>query len=222
MSELVDDRVYILERYEDGSFHLDAELNLAELAHGVPGFGDRITLSVHGVGISVVEVVARYFVRHIDESSGREWTAWFVVVEPVELKEADALFEAIGKIYRTRARNRPPPQLPVTPALNVAPQAPRDEFKEWEKKHAAREKHRPIHRLNAPQVRALRFLADHPDCLTSDVVPNAGEKTMEALAKVGCVRAGGKDYRGKREWHVTAEGRAELQREETWRNWKFN
>lgn len=99
---------------------------------------------------------------------------------------------------------------------------PRDELKHWQRQQEERDKHRPIHKLNAPQMRALRFMIDHPDLMTSDLIPRAAEKTMEALAKAGCLRPGGKDYRGHREWHVTDEGRAEVQREDTYKNWVFD
>ncbi|MFF0919067.1 helix-turn-helix transcriptional regulator [Rhizobium leguminosarum] len=92
---------------------------------------------------------------------------------------------------------------------------------EWKARSRERDKYRPLHRLDAREERVLRFMIAHTDHLTVDLIPQAGEKTMEALAKVGVVRSGGKDYRGMRDWSVTDEGRAEVERIDTWTNWKF-
>lgn len=91
----------------------------------------------------------------------------------------------------------------------------------WEAKNRERDKYRPLHRLDVREQRILRFMISHPDHLTVDLIPQAGEKTMEMLAKVGVVRPGAKDHRGMRDWSVTDEGRAEVERIDTWTNWKF-
>ncbi|MGO8282177.1 helix-turn-helix transcriptional regulator [Rhizobium ruizarguesonis] len=96
-----------------------------------------------------------------------------------------------------------------------------DAWGKWEAKDREREKHRPLHRLDAREQRILRFMIAHPDHLTVELIPQAGEKTMETLAKVGVVRPGAKDSRGMREWSVTDEGRAEVKRIDTYRNWQF-
>ena len=64
-------------------------------------------------------------------------------------------------------------------------------------------------------------MIDHPQYMTVDAIPQAGEKTMESLSKVGVVRPGGKDENGARVWLVTDEGRDEIVRTDTWKNWKF-
>jgi predicted DNA-binding transcriptional regulator AlpA len=108
----------------------------------------------------------------------------------------------------------------ATPVVAVSPKASADdEFKNWERKQRVRDKHRPLHNLDAREERILRFMIDHPEYMTTDAIPNAGEKTMEDLMKRGVVRPGGKDHAGSREWFVTDEGRAEIVRTDTWRNW---
>ncbi|WP_376742150.1 helix-turn-helix transcriptional regulator [Ensifer canadensis] len=97
----------------------------------------------------------------------------------------------------------------------------RNTFAWWKAREAERDKHRPHHNLTAPEQRALRFMIDHPEYLTADLIPRVGDKTLEGMAKVGVVRPGGKDHRGFREWHVTDGGRAEIDRIDTWTNWKF-
>ncbi len=97
----------------------------------------------------------------------------------------------------------------------------RNTFDWWKARQAERDKHRPHHRLDVREERILRFMLAHPEHTTVDLIPRAGEKTLEALTKVGVVGPGGKDHRGFRTWFVTDEGRAEIDRTDTWRNWKF-
>ncbi|MNL80627.1 hypothetical protein D3C87_2075310 [compost metagenome] len=62
----------------------------------------------------------------------------------------------------------------------------------------------------------------HAECTTTDMIPQVGEKTLETMQqRAGVVRPGGKDHSGRRQWFVTDEGRAEIDRIDTWRNWKF-
>jgi hypothetical protein len=223
MRNIVDDLVYFLERQKDGRFQIEGEHRLADLHNNVPGFGDRITLAIDGVGTSIMEVVGRYFVRHLDEASDSEWIAWFIIVQSVDLQEADDLLEAVSEHYAKFVRDRPPQKRERAPRVNATPtHDDRRGIERWRRQDAERQKHHPVHKLDKPQMRALRFLADHPECTTVDLIPNAGEKTMEVLSKVGCVRPGGKDNRGFREWHITDEGRAELQREAAYKNWSFD
>ncbi|MBB4272819.1 helix-turn-helix transcriptional regulator [Rhizobium mongolense] len=109
-----------------------------------------------------------------------------------------------------------PPQVSAAPAARE-----HDTFETWKRKSAERDKHRPLHNLDAREERVLRFMIAHAEYPTTDAIPQAGEKTMNALSRVGVVRPGGKDRRGFREWLVTEEGRAEIERTDTWRNWKF-
>jgi predicted DNA-binding transcriptional regulator AlpA len=105
-----------------------------------------------------------------------------------------------------------------------APQVPppeEDAFEKWAAKQRERDKHAPIHNLDAREERVVRFMIAHPECTTVDEIPQAGEKTMEAIANRGVVRAGAKITNGKRQWFVTDEGLAEIERTDTWRNWKF-
>jgi hypothetical protein len=90
----------------------------------------------------------------------------------------------------------------------------------WEYRSAQREKHRPHHRLDAREQQILRFMIANPGKTAVDEIPRAGEKTMEKLLEVGVVRAGGKDDRGHRKWHVSDDGLAEISRIEAYENWK--
>lgn len=97
-----------------------------------------------------------------------------------------------------------------------------DEKEDWQYQYAERKKHHPHHRLDARLEGVLRYMIEHPDSKTVDLIPQAGDKTMEALLKVGVVRTDGKDAQGARQWVVTDEGRTEVERIETYRNWKFS
>ncbi|AIC27056.1 hypothetical protein IE4771_CH01939 [Rhizobium etli bv. mimosae str. IE4771] len=216
MSIIVDDKVYFIQRQKHGSFYLDATFSLSDLGGTVPGFGDRYALAIHKSGTAIAEVVGRYFLRHIDEKAGNEWYAWFIVVQEVSLREQDDLFRIFSTVYKEDIRGNPVKQKRA---------AKRDSeekgFEYWENQDRQREKHAPLHKLDAREQRILRFMIAHPECQTTDMIPEAGEKTMDALAKVGVLRPGAKDHTGQREWFVTDEGRAEVNRIDTWTNWKF-
>ncbi|MBB2832386.1 UNVERIFIED_ORG: hypothetical protein GGD51_002515 [Rhizobium esperanzae] len=100
MPKIIDELVYFLERQEDGKYQIEGEHGLSDLGNTVPSIGDRITLTIHEVGISIMEVVGRHFVRHYDEASDSEWIAWFIIVKSVDLQEADDLFDVINENYR--------------------------------------------------------------------------------------------------------------------------
>ncbi|EJT05686.1 hypothetical protein [Rhizobium sp. CCGE 510] len=99
MPKIIDDLVYFLERQDDGKYQIEGEHLLADLSNTIPGIGDRITLTIHDVGISTVDVIGRHFVRHLDEASDSEWIAWFIIVKSVDLQEADDLFDVINENY---------------------------------------------------------------------------------------------------------------------------
>lgn len=221
MPKIIDDIVYFLERQNDGKYHIEGEHGLTDLGNTIPGFGDRVTLTVHDVGISITEVVGRHFVRHYDEASDSEWIAWFIIVQSVDLQEADDLFDVINENYSQFVKSAPPKCKRAQRIEAGLAHDERSDFQWWQEQDTQRQKYRPLHKLDKPQMRALRFLADHPKCMTVDLIPQCGEKTMEALAKAGCVRSGGKDHRGFREWFVTEEGREEIRRDDTYTNWLF-
>jgi hypothetical protein len=79
-----------------------------------------------------------------------------------------------------------------------------------------RRKNEPRHKLHPREVGALRFMVNHQDCNTIDLIPQAGEHTIGVLVSAGLVRADGKDHRGLKTWRVTKEGRAELDRRDKW------
>ncbi|MBY4589399.1 hypothetical protein [Rhizobium redzepovicii] len=216
MSIIVDDKVYFIERQKNGAYWLDATFSLSDLGGTVPGFGDRYALAIHKSGTAIAEVVGRYFLRHIDEAAGSEWYVWFIVVQQIVLQEQHDLFRIFSTVYKEDIRGNP-----VKQKLAAKKESEERGFEYWEEQDREREKHRPLRRLDAREERVLRFMIAHPDCLTADTIPEAGEKTLEMLAKVGVVRPGAKASRGMREWSVTDEGRAEVKRIDTYRNWKF-
>lgn len=219
---IVDDVVYFVERQADRKYEIDAEYSLSDLGGSIPDFGDRIALTIHDIGSSFMEVVGRYFVRHIDEALNKEWLVWFIVVEPVNLPDADDLFDVISDTYNRFAKTRSAVKREVLPQITPVPgDGNQNYFKWWEEQDSEREARGPVHRLDKPQMRALRFLASHPEIMTVDLIPQCGEKTMEALSKVGCVQPGGEDHRGFRKWFITDEGRAEIKRDDIYQNWVF-
>ncbi|MBB6304686.1 hypothetical protein [Rhizobium leucaenae] len=58
----------------------------------------------------------------------------------------------------------------------------------------------------------LRFMVNHPDCTTPDVIPGAGIYRMEKLAKLGAIVEIDRNSSGARQWIVTDEGRAAVKR----------
>ncbi|MGZ2404852.1 hypothetical protein [Rhizobium ruizarguesonis] len=109
MPKIIDDLVYFLERQADGKYQIEGEHFLADLGNTIPAIGDRITLTIHDVGISIMEVVGRHFVRHFDEASDSEWIAWFIIVQSVDMQEADDLFDAISENYSRYIQGWPLP-----------------------------------------------------------------------------------------------------------------
>lgn len=108
--KIIDDLVYFLERHDDGKYEIEGEHLLSDLGNTVPCVGDRVTMTIHDVGISNMQVVGRHFVRHLDEASDSEWIAWFVIVQSVDLQEADDLFDVINENYGRYIRGLPPPK----------------------------------------------------------------------------------------------------------------
>lgn len=88
------------------------------------------------------------------------------------------------------------------------------------KQEEDRQKNAPRHSLHPREVRALRFMIEHPESNTIDVIPQAGEHTLNVLSTAGLIRSAGKDHRGLKTWRVTKEGRAEIERHDKWANWQ--
>ncbi|MDK1489399.1 hypothetical protein QN219_04925 [Sinorhizobium sp. 7-81] len=97
-------------------------------------------------------------------------------------------------------------------------QRPTSDYADWKaKKLKRREKYRPQLGLDAKLERILRFMADHPDCDTIDMIPHAGPVTIEWLVEKSAVRLVGTDGHALR-YAVTEEGRAELRRLQKWKS----
>jgi hypothetical protein len=107
---------------------------------------------------------------------------------------------------------------------SASPQSAKaNEFEEWDRRSKERDRYLPLFNLNSRLEKVLRFMIGHPES-TTDVIPQAGERTMEALCTFGVVTRGPLNGAGQRTWVATEEGRAEVERIGTWTNscfWPF-
>lgn len=108
----------------------------------------------------------------------------------------------------------------ITAGFNVAAPDGKENLGVWKRRREQRQENKPRLDLRGKQEDVLRFMVDRPDCNTADVIPNAGERTMQELARQGALRETGVDAHGDRRWEVTDEGRDEIKRIDTYRNWK--
>ncbi|WP_434729491.1 hypothetical protein [Rhizobium binae] len=116
MRTVIDETVYLLERNSDGKYDIQGAHSLSDLNNTVPSVGDRITLTIDGDGpTSVMEVVSRHLVRHLDRASNSEWTAWFLMVQGVDQREADELFEVVSEHFSRFVRPDPPVPIKKNP-----------------------------------------------------------------------------------------------------------
>lgn len=83
-------------------------------------------------------------------------------------------------------------------------------------KEEDRKKNAPRHSLDPRDVKALRFMIDHPDCVTIDTIRGAAEHTIAVLFDAGLVRKVGRDAAGAQQWRVTKEGKNEIARRDVW------
>jgi hypothetical protein len=91
-----------------------------------------------------------------------------------------------------------------------------DQQAQLEQRDAQRNQNAPRHRLHPREVKTLRFMIGHPECMTLATIRGAAEHTISVLAEAKLVRGAGKDASGEQQWKVTAEGRAEIQRYDLW------
>lgn len=225
--------VRLFEIEADGALEPILGVDEDYFAGTVPNVGDTVAMwGLHDV-YRFYSVQRRYFidspdadngwciiVRQVESSSQFEnvikaWTAdtkFWREVEAQEAAEERARLNALIQNLKGKGSKPKPP---------VVEESPAESLKAWQHNQAERDKHRPHHNLTAPAERALRFMMEHPEAVTADLIPRVGDKTLEVMAKAGVVKPGGKDHRGQREWFITDEGRAEIERTDTWRNWKF-
>ncbi|TIV98870.1 MAG: hypothetical protein E5V85_09775 [Mesorhizobium sp.] len=90
----------LLERSGDGKFGLRDTLSLESLKNAVPVFGDRIALLLDEGGMSILEVVERYFLEYVEEKSNDHLLTWFVIVKEIDPEYRDDLDESLMEIYR--------------------------------------------------------------------------------------------------------------------------
>lgn len=204
--------VRLFELDKDGALEPILGTNESYFAGTVPTVGDTYSkyVEVEDRWISY-NVQRRIFINSSDGASG-----WFIMVR--KLDDTPLLNHAVEAWIEDTRFWREAEEQDAFEEHEIAAQT-KGTFEYWKRQQEEREKYRPIHKLNGPQARALRFLSDHPEIHTVDLIPQCGDKTMEVLEKAKCVRPGGKDYRGLREWFITDEGHAELKRIETYRNW---
>lgn len=109
----------------------------------------------------------------------------------------------------------------TTPAPQAISPDPDKEFRDWQKKQEERDRFRPKLNLGAKWERVIRFMIDHPDCATVDLIPQAAEPTMSQMTKLGLIQPAGKDDKGRRKYYLTDFARNEIKLLDTWLNWKF-
>lgn len=159
-------------------------------------------------------VQRRYFVNSIQNDHG-----WCVIVRETE---SAPQMEAVVKEWSEETRFwrdvQRQERLEEHEALASTPGTIEHSVRQREE----RAKHRPHHGLNGPEIRGLRFMADNPKIKTTDKIPDVGARRMKRLLDKGLVRADGKTALGVQKWSITAEGRAEIKREEIYQSWGRN
>ncbi|OQP87584.1 hypothetical protein BTR14_03175 [Rhizobium rhizosphaerae] len=153
----------------------------------------------------------RYLRQRLDE--------WMLSLDPnpAPLASARGFFASSRGVAGGHSENNLAPRSQL---MNEIPQ-PESALTAWKRKNEERQRHAPRHKLKSNYVQVLKFLANHPEGQTVGTIPLAGEKTIEHLAKLGLVQAGNRDLMGDREWHLSKEGKAEVDRIYRYETWKF-
>lgn len=104
-ADQIADSVMLLERGNDGKFALRDTISLEALRNNIPVFGDRIALLIDQGGMSIVEVVERYFLEYIEEErvetaetldrENRDPAYWTFERKEILRKEREARLAAI-------------------------------------------------------------------------------------------------------------------------------
>lgn len=192
---------YTIRLYEllpDGDLEALSGGPIEQYGNSCPNVGDTIAkYDVLAETFKFYNVQRRMFIDSADGDEG-----WAILIRPID---ASALMTAVADEW-----------LDETKFWREV-----DEKDDWQYQHAERQKHFPHHRLDARLESVLRYMIENPDYKTVDLIPRAGERTMEILHGLGILKAGGVNAQGARQWEVTDEGRAEVECIDTYRNWKF-
>lgn len=237
--------VRIFEIQADGKIEPLMGSDVGFFGGSCPNVGDTFgKVNVLDDTFSFYSVQRRVFVDSCDGDEG-----WAVIVRPIEesalLNEVmttwieDTKFWRAVDIQETRESSEETrkqiqelmlkskeSKKSTKPKARKKPDPKRRKVKKEDKRpptaagETERDKHKPLLGLSAKEEKVLRYMVEHSDCTTPDVIPNAGEHTMERLTEKGALKEIGRDFRDEREWAVTDEGHAEIKRTDTWRNWK--
>ncbi|EJT05687.1 hypothetical protein [Rhizobium sp. CCGE 510] len=194
--------VRLFEIDKEGSLEPILAVDEDYFAGTVPNVGD--TYSTHGLDdYTFYAVQRRIFVDSHDGAGG-----WLIIVRKVD---ATSLLENVVSAWQedTQFWNE------------IDQQESMEEGERRKQDREDRDEYAPRHNLHPREVLALRFMIEHPDCNTVDVIPQAGEHTINVLAAAALIRPGGKNHSGQKTWRVTEEGNAEIERRDKLSSWKF-
>jgi hypothetical protein len=100
--------------------------------------------------------------------------------------------------------------LGITAGFNVAAPDGKENLAMWQRSRRRPGDDKPKLIIDGNIEPILRFMLNHPDCKTPDVIPGAGIYRMEKLAKLGAIVEIDPDASGARQWNVTDEGYSAL------------
>lgn len=205
-------RIWVIE--SDGGLEPIMTADESHFCGSVPNVGD--TYAKWGLEdvYRFYSVQRRYFIDSIDVDQG-----WCVIVREIEpASQMEKIVEAWSEETVFFRELEEAERLEEHETLASTPGTLENLVRQREE----RAKHRPHHGLTGPEMRGLRFMADHPKIKTIDKIPEMGERRTKRLLDKGLVRAVGKTALGVQKWLITAEGRAEIKREDIYRNWVFD
>ncbi len=140
----------------------------------------------------------------IDSADGDE--GWAIIIREVE---ASSLMSAAAEEWLDETRFW----------REVDEQERQDEVekqRQLEQREEERKNNAPRHHLHPREVKALRFMIDHPECVTIDTIRGAADYTIGILREAGLIRKAGKDAHRAQQWRVTKEGKNEIARHDVW------
>lgn len=186
----------------DGSIEAMGGGPLDQFEGSCPNVGDTIAkLNILDGSFKFYNVQRRMFIDSADSDEG-----WAILLRAVE---ASPLMSAVADEWLDETKF----WRDVDEQEREEEVAKQERLKQQEED---RKKHAPRHSLHPREVRALRFMIEHPERNTVDLIPQAAEYTINVLATAGLIRSVGKDLRGLKTWKVTKEGKAEIDRHDKW------
>ncbi|MBP1847997.1 hypothetical protein J2046_006282 [Rhizobium petrolearium] len=198
---------YTIRLYEllpDGELESLGGGPISQYGGSCPNVGDTIArFHVLEESFKFYNVQRRFFINSADGDEG-----WAILIRAVE---ASALMSAVADEWLDETRFW----------RDVDEQERAQEAEDQRRKEQQKEERRqnaPRHGLHPREVKALRYMVEHPESVTIEAIRGAGEHTIGVLAEAGLVRRSGRAADGSQQWRVTKEGKSELQRWEAWRN----